>query len=200
MLQRKDLLRFVYELVTIQIEEDIRKNVVPMFIVNFKEKCETLEGFKRFQESVKHLYLSVANTLPLLQKLEQLKYVDSKLHTSAFGAKNAIESYKITLIGTILFDLPSGYTSIIQNFYCVAFKAFCNCNYPAHGKSLGSMISIFTETVNSWFGFVSGGIIVKCSEHRDQSVCNCKKALGAFDCVNKYVNSKQTFIIIFRIL
>lgn len=133
-LKNEHLLSFVYDLVTIQLEEDIRKNIVPKFIANFREKCETLEGFRRFQESVKHLFVTVSKTLPLLQKLEELRCVDSKLESSVFGNKNAIESYKISLIGTILFDLPNGYTSIIQNFYCVAFKAFCNCNYPAYSK------------------------------------------------------------------
>lgn len=134
LLIEKKLLGFAYELVSLKIEEDIRKNVVPGFVDNFKEKCDTLEGFRRFQESVKHLYTSVSNILPLLHKLEELKRVDVPFERNLFGSKNAIESYKITLIGTILFDLPNGYTSIVQNFYCVAFKAFCNCGYPAYGE------------------------------------------------------------------
>lgn len=133
------------------MEEDIRKNVVPKFISNFVEKCDTLEGFRRFQESVKHLYDSVEKVLPIMQKVEELKLVelvadqnstfgnaDMDVDLNAFSSKSAVEAYKTTLIGTILFDLPSGYSSIVQNFYCVSFKAFCNCNYPAYSEYMRS--------------------------------------------------------------
>lgn len=131
-LHEQDLIKFVCELVFLEIEKDNRQNVVPNFTKNFQGKTEPLEGFRKFQESVKHLYCSVGKILPSLNKLEELK-AEMKTDSSIFGSKSVIEYYKMNLIGTVLFDLPEGYTNVIKHFYCVSFKAFCNCSYPATG-------------------------------------------------------------------
>jgi len=132
-LNERDLVQFVCELVILEIEKDNRQNVVPAFTKNFQEKTEPLEGFRKFQESIKHLYCSVGKILPSLSKLEELK-LEMKTDSPIFGSRSVIEYYKMNLIGTVLFDLPEGYTNVIRHFYCVSFKAFCNCNYPASGK------------------------------------------------------------------
>lgn len=131
-LNEQDLIQFVCELVFLEIEKDNRKNVVLNFTKNFQDKTEPLEGFRKFQESIKHLYCSVGKILPSLNKLEELKS-EMKTNSSIFGSRSVIEYYKMNLIGTVLFDLPEGYTNVIKNFYCVSFKAFCNCNYPPTG-------------------------------------------------------------------
>ncbi|KAK7578045.1 hypothetical protein V9T40_010250 [Parthenolecanium corni] len=163
-LHEQDLIKFVCELVFLEIEKDNRQNVVPNFTKNFQGKTEPLEGFRKFQESVKHLYCSVGKILPSLNKLEELK-AEMKTDSSIFGSKSVIEYYKMNLIGTVLFDLPEGYTNVIKHFYCVSFKAFCNCSYPATGSQ-----------------------IIICSEHHGESQCNCINILRAFDCVNKVLS------------
>lgn len=150
-MKKEELLRFVYELVFLEIENDIRKNVAPKFVNNFKDKCETLDGFRKFQESVKHLYSSVSKVLPTLHKLEELKNIDTKENLNIFGSKTAVESYKMTLIGTILFELPIDYSAIIQDFYSVSFKAFCSCNYPAFGKHINFIILISNKFIKIFY-------------------------------------------------
>lgn len=132
-LKKEQLLKFVYELVFLEIEDDIRKNVIPKFIENFNEEYNMLDGFRKFQESIKHLYNSVIQILPTLEKLGKLKQ-ESDIDFKIYGTENIIESYKITLIGTILFDLPERYTNIVESFYTVSFKIFCNCNYASLSK------------------------------------------------------------------
>ena len=161
-------------------------NVAPTFVSNFKNKCETLDGFRKFQESVKHLYKSVLRVLDTLHKLEELKLSGKRIDFNTFGSKTAVESFKMTLIGAVLFDLPTDYTTIIQNFYSVSFKVFCNCGYPAFGTyddRVALRGVIFTRVLRDDCNL--GTEKVSCSEHPDQTLCNCMKALGAFDCVNK---------------
>lgn len=134
LLQEQNLLEFAYESVFIEIDDDIRKNVAPKFVGNIASKREdNVNGFRAFQESVKLLYDSVYRILPTLNKLENLK-VDTNIDLKKFGSRRAPGFYKMTLIGTILSDLPDNYSNIVSSFYSTAFKAFCNCNYPPLSK------------------------------------------------------------------
>ena len=101
----------------------IRREVAPKFWKNFKVVSNEKQGFENFQRAVNELYSSFDPVLSLLNQLEEIvKYEKYRYNMK----KNIKDQFKLLVGATLLSQIPLHHDVIIEHFYKISFKVFCN--------------------------------------------------------------------------
>lgn len=154
-------------LVVPKIEEYMRASIAPAFWKKFQNASGTDEdlGFKNFTDSVTALYANSSELLPQLKKLQLAG--PCKNDCCPFSQTNVLDYFKLLIRATLLSQIPLNFTIIIEHFYKVSFKVFCNIEASAttDGAPVSSTVCSGCE--------------------REQSNCRCQYVVNVFHETNK---------------
>lgn len=117
--------RHVENLVFNKLEKVMRQNIVPKFWSYFTDNKNELSHFTQFQKAVEELYYSLTVYVPLMNKLEQV-LSDCASVCTMYGESSVLCAFKLLVRATLLAQLPPDHTKTVENFYEIAFRAFCN--------------------------------------------------------------------------
>ncbi|KAJ4430988.1 hypothetical protein ANN_19581, partial [Periplaneta americana] len=116
---------FIEDTVIYRIEQIMRQKIAPEFWSRFSTREDESDGFERFKDAVDYLYSSLANFLPVLEKLEKLRR-NSGSHRVIYGEETLLGTFKVIVTSTLHSQLPLTHQIITEDFYKVSFKVFCN--------------------------------------------------------------------------
>jgi hypothetical protein len=140
---------FVEDIVICHIEQIMRQKITPEFWSRFSGRKTEIDGFERFKDAVDFLYNSLANFLPVLEKLEKFRSI-SRINRVIYGESTLLGTFKVIVTSTLLSQLPLTHQIITEDFYKVSFKVFCNADKSDVGKSL----TVFSCDINYPCGFL----------------------------------------------
>lgn len=142
------------------LEIYIRKHVAPKFWKYFKFITNEQQGFQDFQQAVNELYSSFDPVLPLIKQLEDLM----KNKEFNYSSKNVNERFKLLVGATLLSQIPLHHDIIIEHFYKISFKVFCNNDTSDNSE-------VFSDHCRG------------CNQ--EQSKCECKMIIFMFHETNR---------------
>ncbi|GLV33864.1 morula [Carabus blaptoides fortunei] len=117
--------RHIENLVFNKLEKTMRQNIVPTFWSYFTDNKNELSHFTQFQRAVEELYYSLSVYIPLMNKLEKV-LSDCSTTCTMYGEASVLSAFKLLVRSTLLAQLPPDHKKTVENFYEIAFKAFCN--------------------------------------------------------------------------
>jgi hypothetical protein len=129
---------FIEDIIICRIEQIIRQKITPDFWSRFSGRKTEIDGFERFKDAVDFLYKSLANFLPILEKLEKFRSI-SRINRVIYGEDTLLGTFKVIVTSTLLSLLPLTHQIITEDFYKVSFKVFCN----ADKSDVGELNSVY---------------------------------------------------------
>lgn len=116
---------FVELLVLNEVENKLRRELVPAFWQRFKVHENRPHSSDAFKEAVDSLYNSLALIVPVLQNLVLLRQT-AQSERQVYGQSSLMESFKVMVRASLHSQLPLNYQAITEDFYRISFKVFCN--------------------------------------------------------------------------
>lgn len=122
----------IYETIVNNIDNVLRKQIVPKFWDHFRLEDETDNGFYEFQLAVYELHNEYEKFQTLLKRLKGIRTI-CHFKNAANRNRNDVVEFDATLKAAMLSQLPVNFNKIAYSFYNVSFKVFAN-SHQDNGK------------------------------------------------------------------
>lgn len=124
-MREKNLICFVEQLIYDKIEEDLRQKIAPVFWVKLNDPDLESDNFEKFRAAVDYLYDSLLQYLSTVERMKQFQ-VQESYDLRHYSQKSPINIFKLIVRATLHSQLPLRYQVVVEDFYKVSFKVFCN--------------------------------------------------------------------------
>ncbi|XP_067004982.2 anaphase-promoting complex subunit 2 [Anabrus simplex] len=121
----QDLAIVIEDYVVDSIQQLIYTKIVPEFWSKFAGRENEFDGFERFKDAVKTMCKRLSEFSIVFDRLEKLRQYGD-IHRNVFGKETLNGVLKVLVRSSLHSQLPLHHPQIIEDFYKVSFKVFCN--------------------------------------------------------------------------
>lgn len=133
---------FVEDLVISKIKQNLRQEIVPRFWSYFTDREKESDGFEKFKNAVANLYCDLDKFFSVVSNLELLRQ-GLEIERNVYGEKSLTNTFRVIVRALLHSQLPLSHPTIIEDFYRISFKVFCNADKSEMGMCLYFLLFMF---------------------------------------------------------